>query len=329
MIVRTHPLSARLVGDPEPRSPEWFTLRRSGITATDLPKIMGLSAYGNALAVWHDKLGQLPDHGREQTSEAATWGNLLEDVVAQEWARRTGNTVSRVGVLASVEQPWALASCDRLIDGRNAALEVKTRSAYVSGKWRDDIPDDVLAQVAWQRFVGGFDYVDVACLIGGQSLSTYRYEEDTDLETLLINSAYQVWEAVQLRVPPPVEWDKVLSQLLTDLYPDRSGEREMSAGEAANLMMAYGSAAGFAKTAELAKEAAKARILEAMGEAEILTYNGEPVFTYRSQPRRSVKLDDLEDTDPDLYTKLLAGGHITTTTSRVLRTGKGAKNVDF
>jgi putative phage-type endonuclease len=323
-------LKAIHLGEPEPRSDAWYELRRGGITATDLPQILGLSQYGNARKVYYEKRGILPNdvHG---PSEAGRWGHLLEDVVAQEWATRNNLTVSTVGVLANLYDPWQRASCDRLIDGRNAALEVKTRSAFTAGRWRDDMPDDVLAQVAWQRMVGQFDYIDVACLIGGQKLETYRYEQDQDLERFLRVKAAEVWNAViDDRVPPPdVNMDSVLIDLLDQLYPNRTGIVEVPASEALALVNAYLYASKQVKDAETLKEAAQAQIIATMGPAEILTVTNDtaPVFTYKAQERSSVSLKDLEDNDVELYEKVLAGGHITTTTSRTLRAGKGAKNV--
>jgi putative phage-type endonuclease len=321
-------LRAELLGSPKPNTPDWYALRRAGITATDLPQILGLSAYGNALTVWHDKQGDLPPG---EPSEAGLWGHLLEDPVAQEWARRTGNTVSQVGVLAHQHEPWMRASCDRLIDGTNAALEVKTRSAYKAGLWRDDIPDDVLAQVAWQRVVGQFDYVDVACLIGGQSLTTYRYEKDTELEDYLREAAVTVWHAVTTKIPPPVDMDAVLLKLLDRLYPDRSGIRTIPPDQGFALVNAYQTACTEVKFAEERKDAAKAAAVLALGDADVLQIDGwddeGPVFTYRQQEKNSVSVRDLEANDPELYLKVLEGGHINTTTSRVLRTGKGATHV--
>jgi putative phage-type endonuclease len=320
-----HP-DAVLLGDPEPNTLAWYRIRRMGITATDLPKILGLSSYGNARSVWHDKRGELSG---DDLSEAGQWGHLLEDVVAQEWARRTDNTVSRIGILSRRDAAWKLASCDRLIDGKNAALEVKTRSAYVAGRWRDDIPDDVLAQVAWQRLVGGFDYVEVACLIGGQQLTTHRYEQDAALEEYLCERALEVWEMVQSGHPPIVDMDGVLLRLLDQLYPDRTGIATVTHTDAVALLMDYASAQSMAKLADQAKEASKARIVSALGEAEVLELEGgtDPLFTYRNQDKHTLNLRDLEDNDAELYEQVLAGGHITTTSSRVLRAGKGAKGV--
>lgn len=100
-----------LVYDGPPVTDEWFKVRREGITGTDLPKILGLSKYGTALSVWLDKRGEL----RDEAGEAARWGNLLEDVVAQEWALRNHTSVEAVGVIANIDHPWQRASLDRLV----------------------------------------------------------------------------------------------------------------------------------------------------------------------------------------------------------------------
>jgi putative phage-type endonuclease len=324
----TQIIHATLLGSPPPQSPKWFDLRRGGITATDLPQILGLSKFGNARTVWHTKRGELPDDYEE--SEEAKWGRILEGPIADEWARMNDVTVSPIGVLAHLHEPWMRASCDRVINGRNAALEVKTRSAYVAGRWRDEVPDDVLAQVAWQRMVGDFDYVEVACLLGGQHLTTYRYEKDQALEDYLWTQARELWDRVRSGEPPVVDMDGVLLRLLEQLYPDRSGVKTIPQEEAVGLVLNYSSAAALATLADNAKEAARAAILSVMEGAEVLEVDGgmQPLFTYRAQERQSISLKELEDHDVELFEQVLAGGHINTTISRVLRTGKGAKNVE-
>jgi putative phage-type endonuclease len=312
--------TAHLLGDPEPKSDEWFALRREGITATDMPKILGMSQYGNARSVWHDKRGELP---HDESGEAALWGNLLEDVVAQEWSRRTGHTVERVGVLAHAEYPWMRASLDRLITGQPGALEIKTRSAFVAGKWRDEIPDDVLAQVAYQRAVTGLDWIEVACLIGGQRLATYRYYRDEQLEAYLVGAAAEVWQQVQDGTPPAVDMDGVLLDLLEQLYPDRSGEQEIDQDKAIDLRNRYARGLEMEKDAKRFRDAVKAEVVSELGEAEVLTHAGRTLFTFRQQTRDSINLTDLEDNDVELYAEVLAGGHITTSTSRVLRAARG------
>jgi putative phage-type endonuclease len=317
-----------LLGAPEPESDEWFALRRGGITATDLPKILDLSRYGNARSVWHDKRGELqPDPG----GEPARWGHLLEDIVAQEWSlRHDGVPVLPVGIIANAAEPWMRVALDRLVVGgcpdgaerRQCALEVKTRSAYVAGRWRDDVPDDVLAQVAWQRRTTGLDHVHVACLLGGQKLVEHRYDQDEDLERYLWGAAWATWQDVQTGTPPPVDMTGVLADLLDQLYPDRAGEVDVDDATVDRLLTAYRSAQTAETAAEQMKAAARALVLSELGEHEVLTHEGVPVFTYRPQTRHSISVADLEANDVELYEQVLAGGHITETTSRVLRAAK-------
>ncbi|HET8661101.1 MAG TPA: YqaJ viral recombinase family protein [Micromonosporaceae bacterium] len=322
-----------LLGSPEPESDEWFRLRRGGVTATDLPRILDLSPYGNARSVWHDKRGELP---REEGGEAAHWGHLLEDVVAQEWARRHARdgraqvVVVPIGVIANAAEPWMRCALDRLVldgcpvggVGRICALEVKTRSAYVAGRWRDDVPDDVLAQVAWQRRVTGLDHIHIACLLGGQKLIEHRYERDDDLEAYLAGAAGALWRDVLNGTPPPVDMTGVLADLLDALNPDRAGEKDVDDDTARRLLDAHLAARDAEKAAERQKEAARALVLSELGDAEVLTSGGSPIFTYRQQTKTSINVRDLEDNDVELYEQVLAGGHITETTSRVLRAAK-------
>jgi len=43
--------------DVDPGSLEWLEVRRSGITATDIPVILGLSPWDSKFALWHRKAG--------------------------------------------------------------------------------------------------------------------------------------------------------------------------------------------------------------------------------------------------------------------------------
>ena len=64
----------------------WLQERKTYIGGSDLGCILGLSKYKSALDIYLDKTTDIID---ETTSEAAHWGNVLEDVVAQEYSRIT------------------------------------------------------------------------------------------------------------------------------------------------------------------------------------------------------------------------------------------------
>jgi putative phage-type endonuclease len=283
----------------EPESDEWFAQRRGGITATDIPKILGLSKYGNALSVYLDKLGQLPD---DEAGEAARWGHLLEPLVATEYATRTGHAVHTVGTVAHVEEPWMRASLDRLVftwvagedargysDDPAGALEVKTRSSYANASWRQDVPDDVLAQVVWQLLVTGLPWVDVAVLLGGQKLVVHRVTLDDpgiqEVAALCRREAERVWQHVLDETTPQVPADDVLLDLLDRMYPNRKGQRELSptSTEFAQEMLAqYATGRSRERLGKAEATSAKAALVQLLDDGDTaIDDEGNVLFTYK------------------------------------------------
>lgn len=283
-LVRVTPTGA-LVSEAAPQTAEWYAQRREGITATDLPKILGLSRYGNALSVWADKRGDLPP---EEVREAGLWGNILEGPVAAEWARRNDVEVVELGTVANIDHPWRLASLDRVILGcpdGPCPLEVKTRSAFVGGDWRGDIPDDVLAQVTWQMHVTGYRHTHLAVLIGGQELRSFRVDLDPDVESLVVAEATRVWSHVQNGTPPDVDNDEVLLRVLQALYPNREGEVEADAAIVRELVAAYDEGAEQETAGKQRKTEAKAALVALMGaDGDRLLIGGLafPAVTYKT-----------------------------------------------
>lgn len=314
--------SGVLVYDGAPHTERWYARRRLGITATDLPKILGLSKYGNALSVWRDKRGETVD----EAGEAAYWGTMQEPIVADRWAQLNQTNVRPVGVLANSNNPWMVASLDRLVDfcpegsGNRCGLEIKTRNAYVAGKWRDEVPDDTLAQVQWGLMVTGLDHMHVACLIGGQRLQQYTVARDKQLEDYLMAAALPVWHAVQGNIPPDVTADEegVLLRELNKMFADREGAivvNETMADEYSSLYLEGHKQEGRGKRI---KEVAKGNMVKMLGGAEVATdEDNNPLWTYkRPEATDTLTADNLKRLHTEqatLYASLVAGGYITKT----------------
>lgn len=306
----------------EPGTDEWFAARREGITGTDLPKILGYSKYGNALHVWMDKRGELDD----QAGEAAEWGHILEDPVAQQWAKLNGTAASPVGVLYRDGAPWQRASLDRLVhrcpdategaDRLVCGLEVKTRNAYVEGRYRGGIPDDVLAQVLWGLIVTGLDHMHVAVLIGGQELRSFRVDRDDEIEGYLIEQATPVWQAVLEGFPPEVEADAegLLLDLLNRVYTDRSGDRNLDPADADPLLEQYRMGGDLEREGERLKTQAKTALVQMLDDGDAGLVDGVLAFTYkRPAPRHSMPADEvrrLQAEHPRVFARLVKQGFL-------------------
>ena len=155
----------------------WLHTRKLGIGGSDAAVIMGLSHWKTPARLWMEKTGRVePDDISD--SEVVYWGTILESVVADEFAKRTGKRVKKSGMYRSLKYPWMLASVDRMVIGERAGLECKTTTEFNKNIWNDNqglgIPIAYYCQIQWYMTVLGYPKWYIACLIGGQ---TYVWKE--------------------------------------------------------------------------------------------------------------------------------------------------------
>jgi putative phage-type endonuclease len=161
-------------------SPEWHDARRTHITATDLPIILGISPWKSEQDLADEKTN---GNGTESTLVMRV-GSALEDLIAAAYAEQTGRKVRRVhGLWESSRVPWAAASPDATAAGRLVELKWSgSRSRFANG-----LPEDVEAQCAWQAFVAEVDEVDVAALtVGDDAVRIFTVRADEGLQRHLV-----------------------------------------------------------------------------------------------------------------------------------------------
>lgn len=211
---------------------EWLAARRNGIGGSDVGSILGFNKYKSPYQVWLDKTGQLePD---DLTSEPAYWGNVLEEVVAQEFTERTGKRVRRANRMFShPKYPFLNANIDRDIVGENAILECKTANSFLSSHWEgDNIPEQYIFQVQHYMNVLDRDYAYVAVLIGGQRFLWKKVERDQELIDLIQERLVTFWEVnVKQNIPPAIDGSQATTDFLIDRYKDDYQGNEITLGK--------------------------------------------------------------------------------------------------
>lgn len=293
---------------------EWLRARRNGVGSSDIAALMGATTYAGPQHVYYSKVGKLPLES--DAGEAALWGTLHEETVAREWARRNRAVVRRVGLIAEVENPWMMCTLDRRCtecplnrDVREScAVEIKTRDKMLAGKWRKDVPDDVLAQVLWQIRIAGYDHLHVAVLIGGndyRQFTVYRRGNEQLIEDI-VTVASKFWHEHVLtrRVPAAsgAERPETLIEMYERLNPGRTGWTDLETHPTAYWDLAeYVKQRRIESAARKAKGAAKARLVEALGGAVYARFDGDDAYSFEEHSRQHVDAARLAERWPDAY----------------------------
>ncbi|MED4917582.1 lambda-exonuclease family protein [Geobacillus thermodenitrificans] len=198
---------------------EWLRLRQKGIGGSDAAAIAGLNKYRSPIQVYYEKVGGVKE---SEPSEVVYWGTILEDIVAQEFSRRTGLKVRRRNaILRHPEYPFMLANVDRLVVGEDAGLECKTASEYLKDEWveGEKIPDQYFIQCQHYMAVTGRSKWYIAVLIGGNKFRWDVIERDEDIIRYLIGIESEFWQRVIEKRPPEMDGSEASTNLLNLLYP--------------------------------------------------------------------------------------------------------------
>ena len=129
---------------------KWLEARKTYIGRSDLGAIVGVSRYKTALDVYLEKTSELSE---EVNNDATYWGNVLEEVVAQEYSKRTNLPLkTETTLLRHKEHEFLGANIDRWVGSKEYVLECKTASFMMARDWgeegTDQIPESYIVQVA-------------------------------------------------------------------------------------------------------------------------------------------------------------------------------------
>jgi putative phage-type endonuclease len=285
---------------PEQRE-AWLAERRTGIGGSDAAAAIGLSKWKTQLALYLDKRGEL----EVEENEPMRWGNLLEPVVRQEYANRTGRTVVvPTGIIRHPSVEFALMTPDGIADGCRV-LQVKTaRSAEGWGEpGTGEIPLDYLIQVQHEMFVTLLPVADVAVLIGGSDFRIYVVEADAELQGMLMEQEAAFWQCVKRSQPPaPVNGDDVKRRWKIC----RGGKVAANDADVARVNK-LAAAKRVAKELETLIESETAALQLRMGDAaELTNFTGDALATWKqvtTNPRFDVERFKAEQ--PELHKQYL------------------------
>jgi len=184
------------------RSAEWLELRRTGLGASDMAAVLGVSPYKTPYQLWAEKTGATPE---QKVGDAARRGVILEDAVGRYYEEERGVKLRKSnGVVRLKSNPRLMASLDRTIVGEpKGIVEIKTSASPRWSMW--PVPPEVMIQVHVQMGIVGAKWCDVVALLGGLVFKIERVQFDPTLWAQILWSAEKFLLAVDTKTPPALE----------------------------------------------------------------------------------------------------------------------------
>jgi putative phage-type endonuclease len=284
-----------------------FSVDRSKyIGGSDIGAILGLSRFWSPLEVWMEKTGKKI---RKLDSLPLRFGSFAEEFVAAEYARATGfKLIHDESIYIHPEHAFMCAHMDRFVLEGSASsptriLECKTAHPFSSGDWgeigSDEVPMSYLCQCIWYMAITNINQVDLAVLFGNSDFRIYTINRDLGLENTVLQKASHFWtEHVLKDIAPPAQNEADCHTLFSKGDPNKSLEAQSETLELTKRLQVLH---GEIDTREDAISAIKQAIMNQMGEAETLTYQGKVLATWKA-PKPSFRLDSkkLETDHPEI-----------------------------
>lgn len=255
-----------------PLTAEQLAMRKTGVTATDVTVLAGLSPFRGSTphTVWAEKMGlEVPRRFGEQLE----LGHELEPIVLRRLAMRRDLTLVPGETVRSHLFAHHLATPDALHAPKvpAAVCEAKAVGLHYAETWGaedEQIPDHVLAQVTWQMHCTGLEEGFVGALIGTE-VRTYRVALDHDLVGALVEAADRFWtDHVLTKTPPAIDGSAGSAEMLRALFPRPRGPIVRASAEIEERARAYFALKAEADAAAERLEEAKQGLISACGEAE-------------------------------------------------------------
>lgn len=214
-----------------------LAVRRTGIGASEVGALAGLSRYLSPIDIYESKVNGL----RQEMGLSAKLGTLLEEPLAQLYSEERKCVLVPCDTLRHSVQTFALATPDRAVwpssaptpamvqslrqlEGVERLVQIKTtdwRSRHLWGApGTDAVPEEYVAQVTWEMGVTGIRHCDVYVLFDRDETACYPVPFSEVLWEGLLEVAGRFWrDHVVARVPPPPDASDGYREFLERQFP--------------------------------------------------------------------------------------------------------------
>lgn len=283
---------------------DWLEARRKGLGGSDAGAILGLNKWSTPLDVYLDKIGQAEPI---EDNDAMYWGRTLEDIVATEYTKRTGNKTRRINkILQHKDHDFILANLDRDLISSKGILECKT--ALRSDGWgedgSDEVPDSYLAQVMHYMAVTNSEFADLAVLIGGRDFRIYTIKRDDDLINEIVKREVAFWNDHVLAEVAP---DPVSTADFNNRWPKDNGESVVADHNQEQRVNTLRQIKNKIKDLNSSAKELESEIKKEMADASsIIDVEGNPLVTWKQRVSKRLNTKRLKEEQPEIYDQYAA-----------------------
>lgn len=281
--------------------------RKKHLGSSDMAAVLGVNPYASAYDIWLQKTDRVPPKAE---TPAMLAGTRFEAGVL-DWLEMGDDEHEPLGALdrnVHAEGPFPLAAnIDAVVQATRLPVEVKCVGLMWPSKelWgapgSDEVPERVIVQAHVQMIcLDAAELCHVGAFIAGRGFCLYRVDRNEDLCAIIIDRASAFWEKhVKADTPP----DDSLPSL--DLLKLRKRAAGLSVAVAPEVVSEWLKANEAKKQAEKVEEFAKAKLIAALGDAEIGDAGELGQVTYLSATRTGIDAKRLKAEQPEVAAKYI------------------------
>ena len=285
------PLDVKRGTIPKPfERPDWLAARRPYFNASATAVLFDRHPYESPGDYATVKLTGI----EPEATRAMRRGVALEDAIATWWSAEHASTVTPVDFLHTAGR--VMATLDAWADDDDCPVEIKTTNARAyepERHWLDQCQAIMLAC--------GADDCWLVWLDSSMDLHEALIHEDVELQAAILERAERFMAAIDLGIVP--DWVELSYRNVAALHPNSQGTKQLD-DEGLSLVQALAMTRMIKRDAEKDETVIKDQLAKVLLDAEVGTYDGAEIVTWRtSKPRHVVDVDMLRADHPDLAEK--------------------------
>ena len=272
-----------------PGSPEHTRL----ISPSKVPAICNISRWESQYTIWHRLKGLI---GEQPPQDIFNVGLAFEHALAEMWRQdNPGWRLSRGEVQYTSNRFGfpAVATIDRRGTRYRHQRVVEFKIARSLEAWGDptldgDCPADYALQVMAQMAFSGIHQADLSVMGPFFKHHTYTIAWDETVASWMLGECKWFWDSLSGSVPPPLDDSLSTYETVRLQHPDIIGGLEVEIPE--SLATDWRTARSDSNQAERTLRGLKTKVLDAVGNAQLVTCNGEVVAKRQPHGRGGVAL---------------------------------------